>query len=423
MPNTLEAPQTGGSENGDPSNFPKTCAHQSSEHALIVQCSGAAAAPLDSSRDGLYPWNCPVTHSREKFYTVCSDYALVNQATAICREPSLVNTTVQDNISLDERPYTPSYMDIQLDVPPLAYDVDDEMETLSGSLGKSVLAWEIDKAEFNCILPKLRSRKDSLKKPLSKKMKSSDKLIKNIQEYPHQASLEEIKQRKVLDLRRWYCISRPQYKTSCGISSLVSCWNFLFSTLGAGSLPPITQEEALHILGFQPPFEEIRFGPFTGNATLMRWFRQINDQFHVRGCSYFLYKPHGKNKTAGETAVGALMKLTQGLKDESMAFIYHCQNHYFCPIGYEATPLKACKVYREQLSHQDVEYWLLIGEPSRKQPAIQCKKWADIVTDLNTQNPEYLDIRHTERGIQHRKTKKIFSPVPPPSSACGDPPR
>lgn len=40
------------------------------------------------------------------------------------------------------------------------------------------------------------------------------------------------------------------------------------------SLPPITQEEALHILGFQPPFEEIRFGPFTGNTTLMRyvWF-------------------------------------------------------------------------------------------------------------------------------------------------------
>lgn len=31
-----------------------------------------------------------------------------------------------------------------------------------------------------------------------------------------------------------YCISRPQYKTSCGMSSLVSCWNFLYSTLGAG---------------------------------------------------------------------------------------------------------------------------------------------------------------------------------------------
>jgi len=37
------------------------------------------------------------------------------------------------------------------------------------------------------------------------------------------------------------------------------------------SLPPITQEEALTVLGFQPPFGEIRFGPFTGNATVMRW--------------------------------------------------------------------------------------------------------------------------------------------------------
>ncbi|MEE6470752.1 hypothetical protein FKM82_009057 [Ascaphus truei] len=151
------------------------------------------------------------------------------------------------------------------------------------------------------------------------------------------------------------------------------------NTFVCHSLPPITQEEALHILGFQPPFEEIRFGPFTGNTTLMRWFRQINDHFHVKGCSYVLYKPHGKNKTAGESAVGALAKLTQGLKDESMAYIYHCQNHYFCPIGFEATPVKACRAYR----------------------------WADIVTDLNTQNPEYFDIRHTERGIQYRKTKKI----------------
>lgn len=45
-------------------------------------------------------------------------------------------------------------------------------------------------------------------------------------------------------------------------------------------------------------------------------------------------------------AEGALMKLTQGLKDESMAYIYHCQNHYFCPVGFEATPLKAAKAYR-----------------------------------------------------------------------------
>ena len=37
------------------------------------------------------------------------------------------------------------------------------------------------------------------------------------------------------------------------------------------SKQPLTQEEALSVLGFQPPYGEIRFGPFTGNATLMRY--------------------------------------------------------------------------------------------------------------------------------------------------------
>ena len=36
-------------------------------------------------------------------------------------------------------------------------------------------------------------------------------------------------------------------------------------------LRPISQEEALLVLGFVPPFGEIRFGPFTGNQTLMRY--------------------------------------------------------------------------------------------------------------------------------------------------------
>ena len=51
-----------------------------------------------------------------------------------------------------------------------------------------------------------------------------------------------------------YCISRPQYSKSCGLSSVVSCWNYLFSTLGGGTLPPITQEEALTCPRVQAPF-------------------------------------------------------------------------------------------------------------------------------------------------------------------------
>ncbi|KAM8875278.1 basic immunoglobulin-like variable motif-containing protein [Spinachia spinachia] len=353
----------------------------------------AAMARRASSAELQLPWTCPVTHSRETFYTVCSDYALLNRA------PNAVPDR-RDRGPSAGKPEAPADLGAGRSA---GSDGDCDMEEGSSGHAEPILAWEIDTRDFNAVLTR-QIRTSNVMKSSSKKMRSSDR---NLQDVPAAASPDEVQQRKVLDLRRWYCISRPQYKTSCGVSSLVSCWNFLYSTLGAGSLPPLSQEEALHILGFQPPFEEIKFGPFTGNATLMRWFRQINDNFRVRGCSYILYKPHGRHKTAGETAEGALMKLTQGLKDEAMAYIYHCQNHYFCPVGFEATPLKAPKAYRGTLPTNDTEHWILIGEPSRKHPAIHCKRWLDVVTDLNTQNPEYLDIRHTERGIQRRKTKKV----------------
>ncbi|NXH69511.1 BIVM protein, partial [Hydrobates tethys] len=410
MPNISEDEKENGSgNNGNTENKPgKESPEASLRDPVKLYCvSDASAASLVSRGDGHYPWGCPVTHTREKFYTICSDYAFLNRVTSICKSPNAsVSACLSGSAALNVGNNTPSLLGIQTGASEIIYGEDANLESLPGDLGKLPLAWEIDKSEFNGVTTNLKSKAGNMKKQVTKK-KSLDKKSKQYRECPQRSALEDVKERKVLDLRRWYCVSRPQYKTSCGISSLVSCWNFLYSTLGAGSLPPITQEEALHILGFQPPFEEIRFGPFTGNTTLMRWFRQINDHFHIKGCSYVLYKPHGKNKTAGETAAGALAKLTRGLKDESMAYIYHCQNHYFCPIGFEATPVKASKAYRGRVLQQEVEYWILIGEPSRKHPTIHCKRWADIVTDLNTQNPEYLDIRHLERGLQHRKTKKV----------------
>ncbi|XP_063316081.1 basic immunoglobulin-like variable motif-containing protein [Pelobates fuscus] len=402
MPNVEADRGANGPENIEHKSKRKSPKGNSHDVVESFDLPDAPVGNLGPGTDRHYPWGCPVTHTREKFYTICSDYAFLNQAASLCKPTSSVtSSSSQDKSTLHN---TLNYIDLQASGSDSIYNEDSSLDSLSSEIGTIPLAWEIDTSDFNTMTSKLKSRPGVVNKPTPKK--KTERKVKPLRECPQHFVLDDIKQRKVLDLRRWYCISRPQYKTSCGISSLVSCWNFLYSTLGTGSLPPITQEDALHILGFQPPFEEIRFGPFTGNTTLMRWFRQINDHFHVKGCSYVLYKPHGKNKTAGESAVGALSKLTQGLKDESMAYIYHCQNHYFCPIGFEATPVKPCKAYRGQLFQHEVEYWILIGEPSRKHPTIHCKKWADIVTDLNTQNPDFFDIRHTERGLQCRKTKK-----------------
>lgn len=78
-------------------------------------------------------------------------------------------------------------------------------------------------------------------------------------------------------------MARPQYPKSCGISALISCWNFLYSTLGAGEKQPISTEEALEVLGFEPPYNSISFGDFTKNATLMQWFQILNLKYGVRG--------------------------------------------------------------------------------------------------------------------------------------------
>ena len=96
----------------------------------------------------------------------------------------------------------------------------------------------------------------------------------------------------------------------------------------------------------------------------------------MKGCTYVLYKPHEKNKTAGESALGTLTKLTLVLKDKTLAYIYHCQNHYFGPVGVKATPIKTNIAFiRNPLSSQEVEYWILFGESHRKHPAIHCKRY------------------------------------------------
>ncbi len=61
---------------------------------------------------------------------------------------------------------------------------------------------------------------------------------------------EEFKEEgKVVPLKllkdHWLTISRPQYKRTCGISSIISIWNHQFSRLGLGNKDPICVEQAM----------------------------------------------------------------------------------------------------------------------------------------------------------------------------------
>ncbi|XP_050404018.1 basic immunoglobulin-like variable motif-containing protein isoform X1 [Patella vulgata] len=279
-------------------------------------------------------------------------------------------------------------------------DINGHVQDKGVEHGDGSLVWEIDVGEL-----KERPKPSGISRIRRRTWSDQEQKIDQCLSSDITATTDDIALRKHLDLKRWYCISRPQYKKSCGASSLVSCWNYLFSTLGSGSLPPITQEQALAILGFNPPFSEISFGPFTGNVTLLSWFRILNDHFKVKGRCFFTYKPVGKNRTSGVTPDDALSTLKKGLQDPNSAFIYHCQNHYFCPVGYEDVPLRCEDAYRGLLPQDFVETWILIGDTSRCHPSIHCKRWSDVSADLNNKNPEYLDIRRLWKGTQTRNKK------------------
>lgn len=70
------------------------------------------------------------------------------------------------------------------------------------------------------------------------------------------------------------------------------------------------------------------------------------------------------------------------------------------PVGYEDMPLCPQDAYREGLSgDKEVEPWVIIADNSRKHQTFHSVKWSDIVTDLNQENPNYLDIRNLDKGI------------------------
>ncbi|AYU76086.1 hypothetical protein LdCL_060010700 [Leishmania donovani] len=222
----------------------------------------------------------------------------------------------------------------------------------------------------------------------------------------------DLEARLVLRLPRLLCVSK-QYPRGCGIASLASVYNYLYSWLGESAVganrAPHSQEELMSILGFEPPFGDIAWGPFTGNATLIRWFHALNRHFGVRGRAYILYKAHGSGNTAHlyANSTEALAAVKAALRDPHCALIYHCYNHYMVPIGYQDIPLAQTDFLKPDVPESNCDTTIFIGEVSRgRHEAMYARKWSQIVKDIECKSPFFFNIRHPEQGVQRREPKK-----------------
>lgn len=115
------------------------------------------------------------------------------------------------------------------------------------------------------------------------------------------------------------------------------------------------------------------------------------------------YKPLGSCKTVGIDGITAKENLESLLHSDDHAFIYHCYNHYCCPIGYEKEPLDQKKIFHSDATKTEYCDLILVADTSRKYESIHCFKWEDIEKDLNMKGAEYLNIRRPDLGVQLKK--------------------
>lgn len=159
MPNAAEDQKTNQSGPDNTGTMPQHSASREDERSLLGPLGKEALRGRRASSAELQlPWTCPVTHSREKFYTVCSDYALLNQAASVYRPSGSSREALPPSQPDGRAPFGMSnsgddYSKGQAGGEDGGVDGDCDMEEVSSDGNvKRILAWEIDTTDFDAVL-------------------------------------------------------------------------------------------------------------------------------------------------------------------------------------------------------------------------------------------------------------------------------
>lgn len=151
MPNTAES--EGGNISGAKDSAPQSqLQSQDNDRGFLNPFNRETQRTRRASSAELQlPWTCPVTHSREKFYTVCSDYALLNQARPILTPRDVPQLSHDSSTPLSQSNTISISQGQAGGICTHSGDVCEIEETLSSS-SKPILAWEIDTTDFDAVL-------------------------------------------------------------------------------------------------------------------------------------------------------------------------------------------------------------------------------------------------------------------------------
>lgn len=201
--------------------------------------------------------------------------------------------------------------------------------------------------------------------------------------------------KKFLDLKRWHCIPRPQSSKLSGITSIVSCWNYLYSILGNGTLPILTPEAAIKILNYNHDNTK----PLT-NKTILNYFEYLCEYFKVKGKGKIYWK-----RDNVEMPEVMLREYVNDIKNSKKAFVYHCYNHYLTPLGYDAVPNDPAKGALDVVDLDFADLWVILGETSKQYPCMHSVKWRDMVNDITCNDVYFYNIRERYKGMQIKRER------------------
>ena len=205
--------------------------------------------------------------------------------------------------------------------------------------------------------------------------------------------------KKFLDLKRWHCLSRPQSSKLCGITTIVGCWNYLYSVLGNGTLPILTPETAMKIVNYNQDHVKPS-GVFINNKVIITYFETLCEYFKLQGKAKMYWR-----RDNGELPDTILREYITDIKNKKKAFVYHCYNHYLTPLGYDIVPNDPAKGCLDVVDCEGADFWIILGETTRQQPSMQSVKWREVVNDITCNDVYFYNIREKYKGMQIKRER------------------
>ena len=154
---------------------------------------------------------------------------------------------------------------------------------------------------------------------------------------------------KYLDVDVFNTLVRPQYSTSCSITSIASGFNYLYSS---GSSQRFNQEDFASMVGKN--IRKREFNP--GNRSIGNWSKTIAEKLRLKiNVDIFFEGGWGLNSAENNLYWNQIQTL---IKDKKSFLILHSKGHYTPILGYASFPNKP-----DSTDH-DGNRWIFIADVS-----------------------------------------------------------